>query len=243
VFISSSRLASTDSYFAVTGHWIEEHAPGEWTLEHALLGFAQMNCAHNRGRLGQVLYKICSRLEVVHKVSTLILHAVSIRSLLLHTFQHRSVISHAITPRTMTRCWKNLHAAIRSKLGKILTSIAVKSGKWPFYVRVRILTSHPSRCLAHIVNLATQAFISARSKSRYYNGNPDDDHLPDDLGAVERDEIGIVRAICIKVYTVSLITLNTNLPECRHAHHHNAKRRSRIFKSATMCLPSICSST
>ena len=55
------------------------------------------------------------------------------------------------------------------------------------------------RCLAHIVNLATQAIISARSKSKYYNSNPDDNYIPDDLGAALRDEVGIVRAICIKV--------------------------------------------
>jgi hypothetical protein len=59
------------------------------------------------------------------------------------------------------------------------------------------------RCLAHIVNLATQAVISVRSKSRYYNGNPDDDHIPDDLAAPLRDEIGIIRAICIKVRPTS----------------------------------------
>ena len=43
---------NTDSYFAVTGHWIEEHAPGEWTLEHAVLGFAQMNLLKRDPELG-----------------------------------------------------------------------------------------------------------------------------------------------------------------------------------------------
>ena len=55
------------------------------------------------------------------------------------------------------------------------------------------------RCLAHIINLAMQVVISAHSKSRYYNGNPEDDHLPEDVGGTECDEIGIVCAICIKV--------------------------------------------
>lgn len=59
---------NTDAYFAVTGHWIEERAPGEWTLEHALLGFTQMNCSHNGARLGQMLYMILNRLHIVHKV-------------------------------------------------------------------------------------------------------------------------------------------------------------------------------
>jgi hypothetical protein len=55
------------------------------------------------------------------------------------------------------------------------------------------------RCLAHIINLATQSVISACTKSKYYNGNPSDDHMPEDNKDSERDEIGIVRAICIKV--------------------------------------------
>ena len=62
------QASNTDGYFAVTGHWIEERAPGEWKLEHALLGFTLMNTAHNGVRLGQALYKICDRLKIVHKV-------------------------------------------------------------------------------------------------------------------------------------------------------------------------------
>lgn len=60
---------NTDGYFAVTGHWIEEHTVGEWTEEHALLGFTQLNMAHNGTRLGQALYKVCNHLGVIHKVS------------------------------------------------------------------------------------------------------------------------------------------------------------------------------
>jgi hypothetical protein len=41
--------------------------------------------------------------------------------------------------------------------------------------------------------------ISTRTKSRYYNGDPAEDHLPKDLGESERDEIGLVWAICVKV--------------------------------------------
>lgn len=58
-----------DSYFAVTAHWIEEKSLGKWTLEHALIGFTQMNTAHNGTRLGQALFKICSHLNILHKVS------------------------------------------------------------------------------------------------------------------------------------------------------------------------------
>ena len=63
------QASNADTYFAVTGHWVEESTPGKWTLRHALLGFTQMNTAHNGVRLGQALYKICHRLNIIHKVS------------------------------------------------------------------------------------------------------------------------------------------------------------------------------
>jgi len=60
---------NADAYFAVTGHWVEECAPREWTVEQALLGFAQMNTAHNGAHLGQALYRVCDHLQIVPKVS------------------------------------------------------------------------------------------------------------------------------------------------------------------------------
>lgn len=62
------QASNTDGYFAVTGHWIEERSPGQWKLEHAVLGFMRMNTAHNGKQLGQALFKICHRLGIVHKV-------------------------------------------------------------------------------------------------------------------------------------------------------------------------------
>ena len=38
-----------------------------------------------------------------------------------------------------------------------------------------------------------------RSKSKFYNGNPEEDRMPEDVATNECDEIGIVHAICIKV--------------------------------------------
>ncbi|KAF8800065.1 hypothetical protein BYT27DRAFT_7029686, partial [Phlegmacium glaucopus] len=45
------QASNSDGYFVVTGHWIEELTPGDWRIEHALLGFTQMNTAHNGTRL------------------------------------------------------------------------------------------------------------------------------------------------------------------------------------------------
>ena len=57
-----------NAYFAVTGHWIEELSPGVWVQQSALLGFTQMNTAHNGVRLGRALFKIFARVGIIHKV-------------------------------------------------------------------------------------------------------------------------------------------------------------------------------
>ncbi|KAJ7872183.1 hypothetical protein B0H14DRAFT_2570433 [Mycena olivaceomarginata] len=52
------QASNTDSYYAVTGHRMEETSPGVWVLREALLGFTRMNNAHHGIRLGQTLFKI-----------------------------------------------------------------------------------------------------------------------------------------------------------------------------------------
>jgi hypothetical protein len=61
------QASNSDGYFAVTGSWIEEG--GKWKLLTALLGFTQLNNAHNGMRLGQALFKIVCRVKIAHKVS------------------------------------------------------------------------------------------------------------------------------------------------------------------------------
>ena len=61
-----------------------------------------------------------------------------------------------------------------------------------------------SRCLAHIINLATQALIKTRSEAKYYSPHEEvQEDLDADAGA-ERDELGLVRAICVKVCVFNL---------------------------------------
>jgi hypothetical protein len=62
------QAGNSDGYFAVTGHWIEETTPSQWELKSGLLGFTQLNNAHNGERLGQALYKIIRRVGITHKV-------------------------------------------------------------------------------------------------------------------------------------------------------------------------------
>jgi hypothetical protein len=54
------------------------------------------------------------------------------------------------------------------------------------------------RCLAHVINLATQALIKSYSKSKHYDPANLNEHLPD-TDALVRDEVGLVRAIAVKV--------------------------------------------
>ena len=62
------QASNTNAYFAITRHWIEECHPRVWSIKQALLGFIQMNMAHNGACLGQVLYKVCNHLQIVPKV-------------------------------------------------------------------------------------------------------------------------------------------------------------------------------
>jgi hypothetical protein len=68
----SWQAENTDSYFAVTGHWIEETTLTQWELKSGLLGFTQVNNAHNGERLGQALFKIIKQVGIVHKVGYLV---------------------------------------------------------------------------------------------------------------------------------------------------------------------------
>lgn len=62
------QASNTDGYFAVTAAWIEETSPRAWTLQTSLLGFIQLNNAHNGVRLGQALFKVVQRAGISHKV-------------------------------------------------------------------------------------------------------------------------------------------------------------------------------
>jgi len=50
------------------------------------------------------------------------------------------------------------------------------------------------------VNLATQALIKGYSKSKHYDLANPDDHIPDTEDYI-RDEVGLIRAIAVKVRT------------------------------------------
>jgi len=75
------QAGNVDSYFAVTGHWIEEVTLNVWDMQHALFGFTHMNTAHNGKHLGQALFKICKCLGITEKVSFISLSFTHLRKL------------------------------------------------------------------------------------------------------------------------------------------------------------------
>jgi hypothetical protein len=187
------QASNTDGYFTVTGHWIEEHSPGKWTLEHALFGFTQMNTAHNGDRLGQALFKICHRLSVADKVNH---HGCAFSNLALIT---SSKIGH-ITCNNASNNNTMMKEFARCYKGQTGQNYDVKK-RHIRYACIppcdQYLRKQKYRCLAHIINLATQALISTRSKAKYYDPHNINDHTPN-ANAIERDELGLVRGISVK---------------------------------------------
>jgi hypothetical protein len=72
-----------------------------WELKTGLIGFTQLNNAHNGKRLGQALFLIVRRVGIEHKVSTASFAKYVPPDRLCH---FRLVTSHATTQVTMARC-------------------------------------------------------------------------------------------------------------------------------------------
>ena len=81
---------------------------------------------------------------------------------------------------------------------KIKSVLNVFTGLFPLF------TSSCS-CLAHVINLATQALIAAYSKSPHFDPKNPEAHIP-----TSRDEVGLVRAIVVKVqYSIFYLRMRT----------------------------------
>jgi len=86
------------------------------------------------------------------------------------------------------------------------------------------------RCLAHIINLATQALIATRSKAKYYNPHDEEDLDIDEENVFEHDEVGLVRKICVKVCHHCFLALKSNQILYRLVHRRSGRRPSRISR-------------
>ena len=70
-----------------------------------------------------------------------------------------------------------------------------------------LLTIYFIRCLAHVINLAAQALISTYSSASHFDPSAQHDYDPNDVDGKERDEIGLIWAITVKVSFHFLFTL------------------------------------
>ena len=132
----------------------------------------------------------------------------------------------------MAQCFKSSHIVTTSRLALHLMLSIIKPGMFN-YLQSLILNPF-CRCLAHIIDLATQAVISTCSKSKYYSGDPEDNAVPEDETG-DRDEIGVIRAICVKVR----LNLNFTLLHLCAEQAHSSSKCKQLFKTIQECL-NIC---
>ena len=183
------QASNTDGYFAVMRHWIEEPTPTKWELNSALLGFTRLNNAHNGEWLGQALFKIIIRIGIVHKVS--------ISYFECHIpliFASNSKVGHITCDNASNNVtmMKEFAACLKTSTKKEYNWKERKI-KFVFVVLLVQLLMNYS-CLMHVINLATQLLISTYSKSPHFDPKNADAHVP-----TCRDEVGLVRAIVVKV--------------------------------------------
>ena len=81
-------------------------------------------------------------------------------------------------------------------------------------------------CLAHVINLATQMLISTYSKSLHFDPNMPDAHVP-----TSRDEVGLIRAIVVKVNTILYPTQTMLLTAMQE---RSSAKRKEMWKTIQM---------
>jgi len=101
--------------------------------------------------------------------------------------------------QTTILCCKNLPNISVYRKGH-LTQQPIASGKCPSIYFFFDAEHFDFRCLAHIINLVTQALITTHSKSKHYNpAEPNADLLGNNI---KYNMVGLVQAICVKVCMV-----------------------------------------
>ena len=101
-------------------------------------------------------------------------------------------------------CYTTLKASLMLQIfGKGVRHGATKHfifGEWPTILS-RCSCSIWSRCLAHIINLATQVLLAAHSPAKHYDSTKPTEHEPD-VDMYLCDEMGLVQVIVVKVSTL-----------------------------------------
>lgn len=84
-------------------------------------------------------------------------------------------------------------------------------------------------CLAHVINLTTWVLISTYSKLPHF-----DPKQPDAYVLMYHNEVGLVRAIVVKVCTDMLLRKVISYSVARNAHHQSERRCGKLFKVEKM---------
>lgn len=139
-----------------------------------------MNSLHSGHRLARVFYQIVKRLGIIHKVAWVTCDNASNNTTMLQRFE---ILINESKHRAEYPAWEfdNYHircVSLSSTICALLTLF--------------------SRCLAHVINLATQAFISLCSTTAHFDPEKPEEHEPD-LSADFRDVVGLLRTIGVKV--------------------------------------------
>jgi hypothetical protein len=97
-------------------------------------------------------------------------------------------------PQTTGRQWKNLRGFTSLNTTRCFPGPSAKLSKSRCRQRTTATLTLLYSCLAHVINLATQTLIATYSKAPHYNPHDPKGHEP-----TTRDEIGLIRSICVKV--------------------------------------------
>lgn len=88
-----------------------------------------------------------------------------------------------------------------------------------------------SSCLAHVINLATQALISGYSPTKHFDPGQPTDHEPD-VNSNQRDPVGLIRAITVKVRVASATSQHMLMMLHRFGHLKSERKSSSPCKAS-----------
>lgn len=163
----------------MSAHWVEETAKLQWKLKSCLIGFPQLVESHTAVRMGQGLFKVVKRVGLVKRVCVCILR--DIRN--IHT---TTQAGHITADNIAGNC---------PMIGEFFRLVQLDPDAnlpFDFDALHRYL-----RCLAHVVNIGAQTFLKVLSQAKYYDPKQPEAHLP--ASGEQRDELGIIRVISVKV--------------------------------------------
>ncbi|KAI6120054.1 hypothetical protein EV401DRAFT_1887831 [Pisolithus croceorrhizus] len=170
---------------------IPEPLCGVWNIEMALLGFMQLNNAHNGTCLGQAPYKVIQHVGISHKVGYVMCNNALNSDMMMQEFAEHLTSNTGATFNPKNHC--------------------------------------VCHCMAHIINLSTQAFLAAHSKSKHFGPTaPETELLVAVQDGIDHNEVGLVCAIVVKLwYYLHHLTHRSDLQQ-------SVKNYSATFKPTQM---------